>query len=139
VYLACHVRHPTRANTESGVSARDLSLLAHLAGGPMRVGELARHLGLTAGTVSAAVDLLAERGLLERVRDEHDRRRVDLRLTEAGARALEADSVLDAHRVHAVLATLAADERRRVVEGLEILAAASRRWVAAGPEEEGAP
>lgn len=41
--------------------------------------------GLSKSQVSAAVDLLAERGLLDRLPDRADRRVVHLALTEAGA------------------------------------------------------
>jgi DNA-binding MarR family transcriptional regulator len=42
------------------------------------------------GALTRVVDQLAERGLLERIRDNVDRRRVNLRLAPAGRRVVEA-------------------------------------------------
>ena len=50
--------------------------------GQLTAGELAREMGLTTGAVTAVVDRLQRAGYAERVRDEHDRRRVSIRLTD---------------------------------------------------------
>ena len=46
---------------------------------------LADHMGVTAGTMSVAVDRLVKRGYITRSADSADRRRILLRLTAAGA------------------------------------------------------
>ena len=48
--------------------------------GPITAGELARHLGLTAGAVTGLIDRLEERGWVRRVRDPSDRRKVIVEL-----------------------------------------------------------
>jgi len=48
--------------------------------GPITAGELARHLGLTAGGATGVIDRLEERGWVRRVRDAHDRRKVIVEL-----------------------------------------------------------
>jgi DNA-binding MarR family transcriptional regulator len=58
-----------------------------LAGGERSAGELATRLGVSKQTISQLVELLAARGYLERAPDEHDRRRVTLRLTRQGRAA----------------------------------------------------
>jgi DNA-binding MarR family transcriptional regulator len=50
------------------------------------VSEAARMLGLQASNVSTTVGRLVERGLIERVPDERDRRAIRLRLTAKAAR-----------------------------------------------------
>ncbi|GIX30688.1 MAG: MarR family transcriptional regulator [Porticoccaceae bacterium] len=56
--------------------------------GECTVGELARAVSLSQGTVTTIVSRLEERGLLARVRGESDRRKVYVSLTETGRRAL---------------------------------------------------
>jgi len=50
----------------------------------------AEHLGLGVPSTSKVVETLVSRGLLKRESSEHDRRRVVIALTEAGARVLAA-------------------------------------------------
>jgi DNA-binding MarR family transcriptional regulator len=51
--------------------------------GPMTVGQLAKHTGLSSGAMTTALDRLESAGYARRVRDEQDRRRVLVELTEA--------------------------------------------------------
>jgi DNA-binding MarR family transcriptional regulator len=60
--------------------------------------------------------------------DPGDARRRRVRLTATGRAALAAGSVLDPARLAAVLGGMGADERRRAVDGLGLLAAAARTW-----------
>jgi len=132
IYLACHARHVRARSSEAALSASDGSLLSHLSEiEPISPRELAKHLGITAGTLSAAVERLAGLGYLRKDRRGDDRRRVDLRLSPRGARAMEASSVLDVARVQKVLARLEPGERAAAVEGLAVLARAARETTAA--------
>ena len=58
--------------------------------GPITAGELARHLGLTAGAVTGLIDRLEQRGWVRRARDPSDRRKVIVEL--APQPALDADA-----------------------------------------------
>jgi DNA-binding MarR family transcriptional regulator len=130
VYLACHGQHRTPQST-LGLSEREARVLGHLdRTTAVSPAWLARHVGVNASTLSAAVARLRARGLLTQVRRSDDRRRADLRLTASGQRAIAATSVLDAEVVRTVLARLAPEERRRAVEGLELLARASSEHIA---------
>jgi DNA-binding MarR family transcriptional regulator len=51
--------------------------------GPMTAGQLAQHTGLSSGAMTTALDRLESAGYARRVRDEQDRRRVVVELTEA--------------------------------------------------------
>lgn len=125
VYQACHQHHPRGEWSGDELTDRESSLLAHLdPTSPTSPRKLARHLGITAGTLSVVVDALAERGFLRRVRREDDRRRVDLLLAPRGVTALEGSSVLDKARVQRALQRLSPADRERAVEGLELLAKA---------------
>jgi len=128
IYLACHTRHVRASSTPHRLSARDSSLLIHLSPTePRTPGELAAHMGVGASTLSAAIRRLAGLGYLRRTQDPSDRRAAALTLTEQGAKAMAATSVLDASRLAALLALLSEKERERAVEGMRLLAEASRR------------
>ncbi|MFI7439644.1 MarR family winged helix-turn-helix transcriptional regulator [Nonomuraea indica] len=72
-----------------GVNRTDLRCLSRLtARGPLTASELAAAAGLTGGAATTAIDRLERTGLGERVRDTADRRRVLVRLSERGRRAV---------------------------------------------------
>ncbi len=123
LYLACHVQHTTRRR-EHGLSERDGSVLAHLDElAPVTAGALARHLGVGPSTVTEAVDRLADKALVERVRKG---RSVELRLTKEGVAFMQHSSVLDGDRVARMLAAVPVRDRLAAVRGLEVLATAAR-------------
>lgn len=91
--------HPARVvawlakRLERGLAAADLSLpqyrvLTWISRGSSAASTLAGDLAVTRPTLTALVDGLVARSLVERVADHADRRRVDHRLTAAGAAAL---------------------------------------------------
>ncbi len=58
--------------------------------GQLTAGELAEHLGLTTGAVTTLIDRLERVGMVERLRDESDRRRVYVRPTPQTVEVLSA-------------------------------------------------
>jgi DNA-binding MarR family transcriptional regulator len=68
-----------------GLGPADLRCLDWLADGPKSAGELATATGLKPAATTALIDRLAGKGLVERVRDDHDRRRVLVQMTAKGA------------------------------------------------------
>ena len=128
IYLACHVEHRTRASSPTGRTARDATLLAHIAEHGSSPARLARHLGIAPSTLSAALARLEAQGLLKLEVSEQDARRRVIRLTARGREAVVRDNVLDPERVAAVLGAMSPEERRRGVEGLKLLAAAAKRY-----------
>ncbi|WP_307835957.1 MarR family winged helix-turn-helix transcriptional regulator [Phycicoccus sonneratiae] len=65
----------------------DLRCLDWLVDGPKTAGTLATATGLRPAATTALIDRLEARGLVERVRDESDRRRVLVRMTDEGSRS----------------------------------------------------
>ena len=65
----------------------DLRCLDWLADGPKTAGVLATATGLRPAATTALIDRLEAKGLVERFRDEADRRRVLVRMTEQGMRS----------------------------------------------------
>jgi len=134
IFFACHARHRRDPRTRRLLSAHQGSILDHLdAREPTSMNGLARHMGVTASTMSLSVDRLERLGYVRRVRDTRDRRRVHLTLTAAGVRVKEAQSVLEPDRVRGMLMQLAREERDAGIRGLEILARAAERYMASGP------
>lgn len=127
IYLACHTEHRRGGRAPGGVSPRDSALLAHLdEESGMTPAALARHLGIGAPALSAAVKRLSARGYIVLERDPSDGRRRRLRLTASGRRAVSAGSVLETGRVRALLRRLDPGERTRALDGLALLARAAR-------------
>lgn len=108
-----------------GLSEVDLSLpqyriLMFLAEGSVAASALADSLAVSRPSVTAVVDGLVSRGLVERRHDEGDRRRVGHALTDDGRRLLaEADRAVDA-RLCEIAKFLPVDtDAEAAFEGLE--------------------
>jgi DNA-binding MarR family transcriptional regulator len=85
-------------------------------------GRLVAETMVTSGTMTNRVDRLAERGLVERHPDPHDRRGVLVRLTASGRKTVDAalDELLDHER--AILGALDTAEATRLADALRTLA-----------------
>ena len=108
------------------VTRRALEVLQHLAAsGPLTVGEQAEHLGLRRNSVSELLQRLEAKGLVARIRDERDERRVLVWLTDSGRDVVSrVGQVLAPDLIAQVMATLSPEERAIVVRGVELLATA---------------
>jgi DNA-binding MarR family transcriptional regulator len=97
--------------------------------GPLRIGELHRHLLLSQPALSRMVDRLAERGLIERQPDPADRRAVRLSLTRAGR---EKQREIGRRHARSVARAVTAELGPREVEQLGTLC-----WKLASLSEQG--
>ncbi|MFI6320681.1 MarR family winged helix-turn-helix transcriptional regulator [Nonomuraea sp. NPDC050556] len=107
-----------------GLTARMYGVLSHLvAAGPLTLGELAEHLQLSRAATTELVNRVEERGLVARFRDERDRRRVFVWVTEEGrtAAAAASPSVLEADLLARAVRQMTQDERDGLVAGLRAL------------------
>ena len=128
IYLACHIQHTRRTPSRGNLTESESNLLGHLdERTPTRASTLARHMGVSRSSMSATIKRLIALGYISRATESGDARAAALRLSPAGARAMQAGSVLDRTRVKALLARLSADERRRAVDGLALLARAANQ------------
>jgi DNA-binding MarR family transcriptional regulator len=86
--LARNLRRETHA---LGITGGQAAILSAIHGQPgIGVNALAAREGMAAASISGHIDRLAAAGLVERERaDSGDRRRVGLRVTRSGVRALE--------------------------------------------------
>jgi DNA-binding MarR family transcriptional regulator len=87
--------------------------------------ELADRLGLTRGALSARLAPLEEAGLIGRTHESTDRRRVRVRLTEAGHDAFELHAASEEADEVALLAALTAQEQRTLADLLRKLVVAA--------------
>jgi DNA-binding MarR family transcriptional regulator len=139
IYFACHSRHVRDPQTERLLSRHQASVLDHLDEiEPTTLVDLSRHMGVTAGTMSVAIDRLERKGSVVRLRDAADRRKVHVRLTSAGVRVREASSVLDPSRVEALVRRLSPFERERAITGLALLATAAQAQMHAAADARAA-
>ena len=80
---AAGVLHGQAIARKVGVNSSDLECLdLILLNGPSTAGEIARHTGLTSGAVTGLIDRLERLGLVERMADAQDRRKVLVRVRE---------------------------------------------------------
>lgn len=123
------------------VTRRALEVLQHLsASGPLTVGEQAEHLGLRRNSASELLQRLEAKGLVARIRDERDERRVLVWLTDAGRDVVSrVGEVLAPDLIAQVMATLSPEERATVVRGFELLASADPANPAAAVQMATAP
>ena len=100
--------------------------------------ELQERLGVQPGSMSEIAAKLEARGLLERLRDEADRRKIRLRLTDQGLQWLDRqdeDHIL--RRRAELFSALTAEERQTLEELLEKLGEDwARRFARERPPEE---
>lgn len=94
-------------------------LLKMLEGAPKLTTELAAALEVTPATVSATVDCLVRRGLLERLASPEDRRAVPLRCTELGRTALGAARQRQQAALTEIFTALDHEETVQLAAGLE--------------------
>jgi MarR family transcriptional regulator, organic hydroperoxide resistance regulator len=133
IYFACHRRHVRDEKTQNVISAHQAGILDHLDDvEATSVLDLARHMGVTASTISLTADRLERGGYIRRERNKQDARRVDLRLTPAGVRIKRQQKVLEPDLIAAMLGKLDEKRRKKALRGLEILGEAARELVESG-------
>jgi DNA-binding MarR family transcriptional regulator len=123
VYLALHRRDGKRRR----LAAASRAVLQHLTlTGPIRIGELAKHLGRAQSVVSEIVAHLERDGLLERQRDPGDARRTLVWLSGAGVDRLDDErQVLSSELAARVMARMSPRDVRALLHGLGTLVAAA--------------
>jgi DNA-binding MarR family transcriptional regulator len=103
----------------SGISLGHLQILWILQEhGPLPVSRLADWLGIGAPNATGLLDRMEQRSLVERVRDDHDRRVVLARMTEAGRAAIAEHDGWRAELIEQLLEPLATDQVEAVAAGV---------------------
>jgi long-chain acyl-CoA synthetase len=99
-------RQVEAAAAESGLTIPQYRLLTNLSQTGLASAILASKLDVSRPTVTSVVDGLVARGLVERLADPVDRRRLDVTLTLAGQRTLSAANTAVAERLESILSHL---------------------------------
>jgi DNA-binding MarR family transcriptional regulator len=124
-----------RQHGTQALSSSQASTLASVeALGPVRLGDLAAHEGVTAPTQSRLVASLEQQGLLRRMPDPEDRRATLLAITSQGRRQLERLRGERSAFLVSQLGTLSDEQRQALVMALDALEA-----LAESPAAEPAP
>lgn len=110
-----------------GISRNDLRCLNLLEHGPLPPSRIAGALGLTSGSVTALVDRLERKGLVERSRDLLDRRGVRVSATSAVFENIGRLYRSCAETLRATVAAYPAGEREAAVKHLSDAASAWER------------
>lgn len=98
----------------------------------MGLSEIANDLAVSKQAASKLIDLLVNRGFLERTEDRVDRRRIALALTPRGEDALEAAEAATNRVNKALTEALSAEELAGFKAGLDVLVALSETYAASG-------
>jgi DNA-binding MarR family transcriptional regulator len=130
VYLRFHARRKKR---DPRLTPQMLAVLQHLAmSGPLTIGEMAQHFERAQSVVSEIVDGLAHKGLLERMRDARDRRRVLVWLTPVAHEQLSRDQrVLDEDLLAQAMSRMRPSDKTALLRGMHALVQAAMAMTAA--------
>lgn len=97
------------------------------ADGPMPISDLAKATGSANSTTSGVVDRLEKMGLAQRIRSDQDRRKIFVSVTDR-YREIRTKTVNDASdRFAQALQALNEEEKRRILDGLNLLTEAMER------------
>lgn len=124
------------------VSLPQLHILMRLQeGGPMTVSELALALGTSIPSASSIVDRMEEHGLVDRVRNEIDRRVVHVALSDHGRVVVEEFGGPKRVQLQRLLGTMSTRELHDIIRGVEAICNGLERLRAApvSPTEDVPP
>ncbi|HXM55043.1 MAG TPA: MarR family transcriptional regulator [Candidatus Dormibacteraeota bacterium] len=113
-----------RLRHAQGLTLPQFAALRHLRQAPHTQSELVELIGLSPAGVSRAVDRLQDDGLVVAERRESNRRIVDVRITDAGLRALEDVSPLRDTVIEQAIRNLPSERRVGIARALRELVAA---------------
>jgi len=119
--LATYVHRPMKSKVADGseLSVSETRLLMCLAGeGALAGQEMADLMGMSAMNVSRALATLEQKGLIERVDNNDNRRRKPMTLTAAGRRAFDTLQEPLAEVASLMLKGLKAQEQRQLADAL---------------------
>jgi DNA-binding MarR family transcriptional regulator len=116
------------------VSLQVLMQLSHEGPTPMSV--IAEALDVSGASTTGIIDRMEERGLVERTRDEGDRRVVNVALTDAGRQVMLGLATERRERLATLLEELSDDDLAGLLRGSRALRLARERHMATDPAHQ---
>ncbi len=110
--------------SEHMLSSTQFRILKRLSCGPKLGSELAHALMVTPPTVSAAIDSLVRKGLVERCEATEDRRAIPLQITPEGTHCFDVTQQNALTVLVQLVEQISPDERRALAQGLNALSGA---------------
>lgn len=113
-------RYDRASIAESGLIASDFGILeALLHKGPLPINTIGKKVLLTSGSMTAAVNRLAERGLVKRIQDPSDGRCFYLHLTSTGRQLIKKVYGRHARNLERLVEVLTSEERSELARLLK--------------------
>ena len=120
---------------ELGMPFSHIQILCMLAKGEMSIGKISVNLGIAKPNITPLLDVLHDRGLVERCRSEKDRRIVNVRLLPAGAEMARSLQANLANQVKGWPADFSPSDIRRLNNALSYLIEVAHRLSNAETDE----
>ena len=112
-----------KKNSSSLLSIQELHIIEKIGQKiQVRMGDLAKALALTVGTVTVSIDRLEKKGYIERSRIENDRRVVIIKLTQKGQAAFRLHEIFHHKMVEEIVHGLTQNEEAVLAKALANLA-----------------
>lgn len=111
-----------RLDADGELSAAQLSTLKMLLDGGVRVGEIARNLGVRVPSATEQIIKLERAGLARREPDPHDSRAVLVVLTAAGRAAVDSANARRNAVMAGILSSLTEQDRQALADALPVIA-----------------
>lgn len=116
------MRAEMRQEGQPLLSLSQLRVLSFLQRRPQAsLSEVADYLDVSRSTMSATIERLVQRGLVNRAEDPQERRRVVLTLTATGVQYLQQVSEATRSQISEVLAPLSEAQLRQLMQGIVLL------------------
>lgn len=110
-----------RLDPEGELTAAQLSLLSMISDGGLRVGDIAKNLGIKVPSATEQIIKLERSGLVSRQPDVNDSRAVQVVITKAGRAAVESANQRRNAMVAGLLQELSSDEVEQLAAALPII------------------
>jgi DNA-binding MarR family transcriptional regulator len=117
--VRAHIRRV--AVEQFGISVEQFHILRHIRGGHGSVSELAEAKNISRPAISQAVDVLVNKGFINRIPDLQDRRHIQLALTDSGNALLDAIFADTSEWMVGILSPMSAEELSNLKQAMDSL------------------
>jgi len=105
--------------------------------GPQTMSRLAETLDVSVASATGIIDRMEHKGVIERRRNDEDRRVVEVHVTDEGLAVFSQIQAERQARMSQMLSTVAEADLEALLRGLRAVRAAREEWLSQMPEREG--